>query len=111
MEIWITIFYLFPALICTGVVLFVRRFLTNQSSRYWIFTIGMTLSWTPTFITAWHSVGVAQLLLAMCIPDWLSRESLWEILAAVGMTFGVVWTVEKRLRARAERRREQSHGA
>ena len=107
MLFWIAIFYVTTALACTGVVLTVRHFFTGKTSRYWIFVLGLTLSWTPTFITAWHSVGVSQLLLALYFGEWLSRESPWELVAATGLTFLSVWMTEKKLRARAERRKGQ----
>ena len=67
MLLWLSLYYLAPALLCDRLVRLLAKRIGSDHNRKWLVVIGFTLSWTPLIMTAYDRTGPVQLLLAIAL--------------------------------------------
>lgn len=80
MLLWLSLYYLAPALLCDRLFRILAKRITNDASRKWLLTIGLTLSWAPLIMTANDRTGPVQFLLAIVHfdADQMQVAPLWQ---------------------------------
>lgn len=99
MLLWLSLYYLAPALLCDRLVRFFAKRIANDGKRTWLLTIGLTLSWTPLIMTANERIGPVQFLLA--IVHFESAQLLATPLWQQGLLLTTVFLITRYFVSRA----------
>ena len=69
MLLWLSLYYLAPALLCDRLFRILAKRINNDAKRKWLLTIGLTLSWAPLIMTVNERCGPVQFLFAIAHFD------------------------------------------
>ena len=80
MLLWLSLYYLAPALLCDRLVRLVAKRTRGDPQRKWLLVLGLTLSWSPLIMTANERTGPVQFLLAIAHfdADQLQVAPMWQ---------------------------------
>ena len=80
MLLWISLYYLAPALLCDRLIRLLAKRISADPRRKGLLTIGLPLSWAPLIMTASERTGPVQFLLAIVHfdADQLQLAPLWQ---------------------------------
>ncbi len=80
MLLWLSLYYLAPALLCDRVFRLLAKRIADDHKRKWLLVAGLTLSWAPLIMTASERTGPVQFVLAIVHFDanQLLVAPLWQ---------------------------------